>query len=63
VRNKCQALTRTQILQHVWDYDFYAGSNIVDVNVRYLRKKIDEGHETKLIKTIRGIGYSICDDA
>jgi DNA-binding response OmpR family regulator len=62
VRNKCQALTRTQILQHVWDYDFYAGSNIVDVNVLYLRKKIDEGHEAKLIKTIRGVGYSICDD-
>jgi heavy metal response regulator len=60
MRNQCQVLSRTQIMEHVWNYDFYAGSNVVDVYIRYLRKKIDEGHEKKLIKTIRGVGYTIC---
>ena len=60
MRNQCQVLSRTQIMEHVWNYDFYAGSNVVDVYIRYLRKKIDEGHEKKLIRTIRGVGYTIC---
>ncbi len=63
MRNRGQVLTRTQILEHVWNYDFYAGSNIVDVYIRYLRKKIDEGHKERLIKTIRGVGYTICEDS
>jgi len=63
MRNRGQVLTRTQILEHVWNYDFYAGSNIVDVYIRYLRKKIDEEHEDKLIKTVRGVGYTICEDS
>jgi len=63
MRNRCQVLSRTQILEHVWNYDFYAGSNIVDVYIRYLRKKIDEEHEDKLIKTVRGVGYTICEDS
>lgn len=64
MRNRCQVLSRTQILEHVWNYDFYAGSNIVDVYIRYLRKKIDEGHDDKkLIKTIRGVGYTLCEDS
>jgi len=62
MRNPCQVLTRTQIMQHVWDYDFFAGSNIVDVYIRYLRKKIDEGYEKKLINTVRGAGYTLCED-
>ncbi len=60
VRNQCQVLTRTQIMEHVWNYDFFSGSNIVDVYIRYLRKKIDDGRDAKLIKTIRGAGYTIC---
>jgi DNA-binding response OmpR family regulator len=62
MRNQGQALTRTQMTQHVWNYDYYVGSNVVDVYIRYLRKKIDEGCETKLIRTVRGVGYTICDD-
>jgi heavy metal response regulator len=62
MRNQGQALTRTQIMQHVWNYDFYAGSNVVDVYIRYLRKKIDEGRETKLLRTVRGVGYTICEE-
>ena len=63
MRNRCQVLTRTQVLGHVWNYDFYADSNIVDVYIRYLRKKIDEDHDVKLIKTVRGTGYTLCDDS
>lgn len=60
MRNQGLVLSRTQIMEHVWNYDFYAGSNVVDVYVRYLRKKIDEGHDKKLIKTVRGVGYTLC---
>lgn len=52
-------LTREAILEQVWDFDFMGESNIVDVYVRYLRQKIDEAHDTKLIHTVRGIGYSL----
>jgi hypothetical protein len=54
-----QALSRTQIAEHVWDYNFFSTSNVVDVYVRYLRRKIDQGFEIKLIKTVRGVGYKI----
>ena len=59
LRNKGAVLSRSQLESHVWDYDFEGGSNIVDVYVRYLRKKIDDGSENKLIQTVRGVGYTI----
>jgi heavy metal response regulator len=59
VRNANHVLTRTQIAEHVWDYEFNAMSNVVDVYVRYLRRKIDEGFEPKLLYTIRGTGYQL----
>ncbi|UCF03795.1 MAG: winged helix-turn-helix domain-containing protein, partial [Deltaproteobacteria bacterium] len=43
--------------EHVWDYDFDPMTNVIDVYVNYLRKKIDAGRETKLIHTVRGVGY------
>ena len=43
--------------QHIWNYDYAGGSNVIDVYIRYLRKKIDEGFEPKLIHTVRGAGY------
>lgn len=55
-------LTRTQLEQRAWDSSFEGGSNIVDVYIRYLRKKIDEGFNKKLIQTIRGQGYRLGDD-
>jgi DNA-binding response OmpR family regulator len=61
MRNKNQVLTRTMIAEHVWDYDFDSFTNTIDVYIRYLRKKVDDGFEKKLIKTIRGIGYKIID--
>ncbi|MBC7342854.1 MAG: response regulator transcription factor [Clostridia bacterium] len=59
IRNQGQVLTRSQIAEHVWDYDFNGMSNIVDVYIRYLRRKIDDPFEPKLIQTIRGSGYRL----
>ena len=59
MRNKCTVLSREKIGSSVWGYDYMGGSNIVDVYVRYLRRKLDEPFETKLIQTVRGVGYSI----
>lgn len=59
VRNPDRVLSRTQIAEHVWDYDFTAMSNVVDVYIRQLRRKIDEGREPKLIQTVRGSGYRL----
>ena len=61
LRNKGILLTRSQIAEHVWDYDFEYNSNIVDVYIGYLRRKIDDEFKNKLIHTIRGSGY-ILDD-
>ena len=57
MRNSGRVLTRTMIAEHVWDYNFDPGTNVIDVYVNYLRKKIDAGHEPKLLHTIRGAGY------
>ncbi len=58
-RNQGRVLTREQIISEVWGYDFVGDTNVVDVYIRYLRKKIDEPFEPKLIQTIRGIGYML----
>jgi len=57
MRNPDRVLTRTMISEHVWDCHFDSMTNVVDVYVNYLRKKIDKDFEPKLIHTIRGIGY------
>ena len=57
MRNPERVLTRTMILDHVWDYAFDPMTNVIDVYVNYLRKKIDADREPKLIHTIRGVGY------
>jgi len=57
MRNPEKVLTRTMISEHVWDYHFDSNTNVIDVYVNYLRKKIDKDFEPKLIHTIRGIGY------
>ncbi len=54
-----QVLSRTQIGEQVWGYDFFNQSNIVDVYVGYLRRKLDDGHDRQLIRTVRGVGYKI----
>jgi heavy metal response regulator len=57
MRNSGRVLTRTMISEHVWDYDFDTMTNVIDVYVNYLRKKIEAGREPKLIHTVRGAGY------
>jgi DNA-binding response OmpR family regulator len=59
MRHPGQVLSRTQILDHVWDYDSFTTSNVVAVYISYLRRKIDRGFEDKLIYTVRGAGYKI----
>ncbi len=59
LRHQGQALTRTQILAAVWRYDTEVISNVVDIYVHYLREKIDRGSDKQLLRTIRGIGYSL----
>lgn len=57
--NKGKVLTREKIENHIWNFDYEGGTNVVDVYISYLRKKIDSGYENKLIHTIRGRGYMI----
>ncbi len=59
MRHPGQVLTRTQITDHVWRYDIDALSNVVDTYIHYVRDKVDKGHSTPLIKTVRGVGYKI----
>ncbi len=57
MRHPGQALSRQQILSAIWDYAFDPGSNVVDVYIRYLRRKIDHPNEPSIIETVRGVGY------
>lgn len=57
IQNQGIVLSRNRLEQHLWNFDYAGGSNVIDVYIRYLRKKIDEGHDTKLIHTVRGAGY------
>lgn len=57
IQNTGIVLSRDRLEQHLWNYDYAGGSNVIDVYIRYLRKKIDEGSQTKLIHTVRGAGY------
>ncbi|TFE65523.1 DNA-binding response regulator [Methylacidiphilum sp. Yel] len=59
MRTPGRVFTRTQICEHVWNYHFDPGTNLVDVYIQKLRKKIDELEEQKLIQTVRGVGYKI----
>ena len=60
--NRDIVLSRDMIENHVWNYDYEGGTNIVDVYIRYLRRKIDDGEDIKLIRTIRGRGYVIREE-
>jgi DNA-binding response OmpR family regulator len=61
LKNKRQVLNRDQILEAVWGYDFYGETNVVDVYIRYVRKKLEYGFDTPLIHTVRGVGYVLKD--
>jgi DNA-binding response OmpR family regulator len=59
IRNEGRVVTRTQILDHVWGYEYSPDSNLVDVYVTYIRRKVDRGHQQRLIRTVRGTGYAL----
>lgn len=59
--NKGKVLSRENIENHIWNFDYEGGTNVIDVYIRYLRKKIDEGYDRKMIETVRGSGYVIRD--
>ncbi len=59
IRNQGRAVSRPMIIEHVWNFSFDTMTNVVDVYINYLRKKVDEGFEQKLIHTVRGVGYQI----
>jgi DNA-binding response OmpR family regulator len=63
MRNAGRTVTRTMIVEHVWNLSFDTATNVVDVYINYLRKKIDEQYATKLIYTVRGTGYELRDPA
>ena len=59
MRNPGRVLTRTMITERVWNYDAFNVANVIDVYIGHLRRKIDDGHDEKLIQTVRGAGYKI----
>lgn len=62
LKNKNIAITREQLLNNVWDYEYLGDTNVVDVYIRYLRQKIDDKYGIRLINTVRGVGYIIKDE-
>jgi DNA-binding response OmpR family regulator len=63
MRSAGRVLSRAQIAEHVWSYDTFNQSNVVDVYIRNLRRKIDDGHEQKVLHTLRGVGYSLSEQS
>ena len=62
MRNQGVVLSREKIEDHVWNFDYEGGTNVVDVYISYLRKKVDGGHDKKLIHTLRGMGYVLREE-
>ena len=62
MRRPGEVLSRYQLLEHVWDYDYENRSNVVDVYIRYLREKVDRPFDVKSIETVRGVGYRMRKD-
>jgi two-component system OmpR family response regulator len=62
MRHAGQVVTRTMILEGVWDYHFDPKTNVIDVHISRLRQAIDKGHEVQLLHTVRGSGYTLTDD-
>ena len=59
MRNAGRDVTRSMIIEHVWNLTFDTTTNVVDVYINYLRRKVDDGHAIKLIRTVRGVGYAV----
>ena len=59
IRNRRQALSRSQLIQNVWGDDYFGDDNVVDVYARYLRKKLEDIKPKRVIQTIRGVGFAL----
>src|SRR5690625_2006271 len=59
LQNKNIVVTREQIIENVWGYDYFGDTNVVDVYIRYVRQKVDKGYNDEYIQTVRGVGYTI----
>lgn len=62
LEHKNMAVSREELLNHVWDYDYLGDTNVVDVYIRYIRQKIDDKYGIKMVNTVRGVGYIIKDE-
>jgi len=62
MRSPGRVLSRTQLIENVWQWHFDTGTNVVEVYIQRLRKKVDDGHDVKLIHTVRGVGYVLKRD-
>ena len=63
MENQSIVLSRDTLMEKVWGYDYMGETNVVDVYIRYLRAKIDEAHGVKLLHTVRGVGYTLREQA
>ncbi len=63
MRNAGKIVSKTMIMEHVWDYNFNPQTNVVEARICYLRDKIDNNFESKLIQTVRGVGYVLKENA
>ncbi|MGA8617334.1 MAG: winged helix-turn-helix domain-containing protein [Candidatus Sulfotelmatobacter sp.] len=63
MRNAGRRVSRAMIIEHVWNLTFDTTTNVVDVYINYLRRKLDDGHPLKLIHTVRGVGYALSGNA
>jgi len=61
MKNAGRVVTRTMLLENVWDYHFDPQTNVIDVHMSRLRAKVDKGHDHQLLQTVRGVGYVIRD--
>jgi DNA-binding response OmpR family regulator len=59
MRNANRIVTREMIEAHIWNFDFVSGSNVIDVNIRRLRRKVDDPFDAAMIETVRGVGYRL----
>ena len=62
LRHKNTTVSREELLNNVWEYDYYGDTNVVDVYIRYIRQKIDDKFGVKVVNTVRGVGYIIKDE-
>ena len=62
LQHKNQVISREELLNNVWEYDYLGDTNVVDVYIRYIRQKIDAKYDDRIVNTVRGVGYIVKDE-